>query len=259
MINLGHRSEIGKIIRRREKRSEMSDWVVSSWEKIKSFFTRFLRKSLEKRLEDKIELDLEGRGCTLSKPKESTPESSPNRPKRSTNVDHLLDEKIELPFEFIQLPEGQIPEIRLSKQETNEAVKNFKKHIVDTFATQLTRNSKSTIEKSPIGEHISHYEYHEVSPDQPIEETLSVAGYPSLFFTNRKGKEINENDQSQLNGNNKKVQVIRAITRDDVIKVGSGSVLIHDPDQVNISIRQVQEIVKGRMTETGNFKQFRLN
>uniref|UniRef100_T1K6S6 Vitellogenin domain-containing protein n=1 Tax=Tetranychus urticae TaxID=32264 RepID=T1K6S6_TETUR len=229
LINLQHRSEMGKIVRRREKRSEVSDWVAESWQKIKSFFTRFLRKQLNKQLEDKIELDLEGRGCTLpTNPKGSTAD----REKRSTSnsVNHLLDEKIELPFEFVQLPGGPIPEIRLSKLETNEAVKNFKKHIVDTFATQLATGKQSTIEKSPIGEHISHYEYHEVAPDQPIEETLSVAGYPS-FMINRKGKAFVDDDKQESPTVNKKMQVIREVSRSDVIKVGSGSVLIHDPDQ----------------------------
>jgi len=64
-----------------------------------------------------------------------------------------------IPFVFIQLSDGSVPEVRFSDRDRDVSVKNFKRHIADTFATQLDTNKQRVLEKSPIGEHFSSYSY----------------------------------------------------------------------------------------------------
>lgn len=68
--------------------------------------------------------------------------------------------KMSLPFWFIQLDDGSIPQIRFSKQDTNNEVKNWKKYLASLFSIQLNinKNEEVTIwEKTWLGNHQSNY------------------------------------------------------------------------------------------------------
>lgn len=65
--------------------------------------------------------------------------------------------KYSLPFWFIQLEDGTIPQIRFTKQEVDLDVKNFKKLITSLLATQLNSSNFESVEKSVLGLHRSHY------------------------------------------------------------------------------------------------------
>lgn len=65
--------------------------------------------------------------------------------------------KYSLPFWFIQLEDGTIPQIRFTKQEINLDVKNFKKLITSLLTTQLNSSNFDSVEKSVLGLHRSHY------------------------------------------------------------------------------------------------------
>ena len=66
--------------------------------------------------------------------------------------------KLSLPFWFIKLEDGSIPQIRFTKQETNLKVKKFKKFITSLLSTQLNTSNFDRIETSMLGVHYSHYQ-----------------------------------------------------------------------------------------------------
>ncbi|KAJ6217518.1 hypothetical protein RDWZM_008675 [Blomia tropicalis] len=83
--------------------------------------------------------------------------------------------KFSLPFWFIQLTDGSIPQIRFTKQETNVEVKNMKKLIVTMLATRHLNTSQSNetiMEKSVLGVHRSHYATKQMNGKDDISNEL---------------------------------------------------------------------------------------
>lgn len=79
------------------------------------------------------------------------------RPDKCLHCHANPSSKFSLPFWFIQLEDGTIPQIRFTKQEVNLDVKNFKKLITSLLATQLNSSNYDSVEKSVLGQHRSHY------------------------------------------------------------------------------------------------------
>ncbi|XP_074597818.1 uncharacterized protein LOC141852639 isoform X2 [Brevipalpus obovatus] len=233
LLRNGEVMEKGRIIKRPKR--GVGSWLEESWQKVKIFFIRLFRSQLEKGLDENLEVEFGRAGCVppvVVKEKHI-------RQRRSASIDDKwFDETISLPFEFLQTPGGPIIEIRMNKRENNEAVKNFKKHIVDTFATQLNGKKQDSLEESPIGEHFTHYAVSD--KENSVDDAIKVAGIPLVNF-------VKKNNKNPRKG--KKMHIIRDVGRDDVLNVNSGSVLVHNMDKVNITIRQVQQIADGELTE----------
>lgn len=65
--------------------------------------------------------------------------------------------KVSLPFWFVQLEDGSIPEIRFTKGETEREVKNLKKFVATLLTTQLNQSNASPLERTVFGVHRSRY------------------------------------------------------------------------------------------------------
>lgn len=66
-----------------------------------------------------------------------------------------------VPFQFVQLANGSIPEIRFAENEVEGGrIRNFKRHLVDAFASQLDfgQRQKDVVETTVTGEHASTYD-----------------------------------------------------------------------------------------------------
>lgn len=66
-----------------------------------------------------------------------------------------------MPFQFVQLANGSIPEIRFAENEVEVGrIRNFKRHLVDAFASQLDfgQRQKDVVETTVTGEHASSYD-----------------------------------------------------------------------------------------------------
>ena len=65
--------------------------------------------------------------------------------------------KMTLPFWFIQLEDGSIPQIRFTKSDTNLDVRNVKKFLVSLFVANVNMSNLDPVEVSAVGVHQSHY------------------------------------------------------------------------------------------------------
>lgn len=145
------------------------------------------------------------------------------------------------PFVFVQLADGSIPEVRFSDKDTDPTVKNFKKHIADTFATQLDGSKQKVLEQSPIGAHFSSYSYDNTGK---LEDSLQpTADGQSLKL----GATLLSMSQTKVS---KQLSVMRDIAAEDMMEIGSNG-LTSDPSQVGVSAKQIQQISEGRITTTG--------
>ena len=172
---------------------------------------------------------------------------SPKRHRRSPSHNHLYDEMFMLPFEFVQSSGGKINQVLFSSKETREDIKNFKKHLADTFATHLDPKTPQVVEESPIGEHTTRYEFDSPVGGGPSTTTLKTADSSLVrLILNTFGK--------PQSGDNS-VSVMRNIFEDDIMRVGSPQQVIHDPNQVEIKVKQVQKISDGHVTATGKANQ----
>lgn len=84
--------------------------------------------------------------------------------------------KIMLPFWFIQLEDGSIPEIRFTKLETNLKVKNIKKFIATLLVTKLRSNNdphkvEQVDEMNVFGRQQVHYRVEEVEQQQQQQQS----------------------------------------------------------------------------------------
>ena len=227
-----------------KKKGTFEEWIHEAWAMIKKYLLKQPSVSV-----DKIELSI-GNGKCHQK----------HEPSKEGEIKWVLDSKTDynkimsLPFEFIQKADGSVPEIRFSPKEKNEAVKNFKKHIADTFATQLDSSKNETFESSPIGQHISFYSF---DPSrEKTEDDFKLAGSALLeivssFFRSPSSSSSSLSSLSSSSDTSSSVNIVRNINSDDVLKVGRGKVLIHDRNQIDINARQIQQINQGHVTNTG--------
>lgn len=142
----------------------------------------------------------------------------------------VYDKMFETPFEFVQLSDGTIVEVRFSDRETDDTVKNFKRHIADAFATQLDTKKHQIKEQSSIGEHLTKYHVSEGEPEQS--SLIKLAGAPISLSYSLEPQPVN---------------IVRDISQDAIIKLGNG---IYDPTQIDINAKHVQRIKQGHLTST---------
>lgn len=117
------------------RRGGADDASKNPWEKVKGFF----------------------KGSSENQDKPTDKKEDAEKEFNSKEVQHLYS----MPFLFVQLANGSIPEIRFAENEVNiSEVKNFKRHLVDSFATNLNFNRKQEVvaESSAIGHHMSSYD-----------------------------------------------------------------------------------------------------
>lgn len=154
--------------RRLKRGAVFGEWVQGAWQTVKNFFTNLFRSnrgSVRVPLPDDVEIIGSGteRCRTKAAPDGLEVEGAPVRSKRQSGRKdprkYQYDDMFMTPFEFIQTSDGKVLEIMFAEREKDETVKNFKKHIADAFATKVRPTSDKVIESSPIGEHLTKYEY----------------------------------------------------------------------------------------------------
>ncbi|XP_054154436.1 uncharacterized protein LOC128952980 [Oppia nitens] len=225
---------------KRNKRS-VGGWFKQAWVDVKDFFVNlFTRKNRKSDKESDSDFDFEKQPSNLQYQCKNN--KNRNRFRRSTpNYNINYDKMFAIPYVFIQLLDGSVPEIRFSDKETDPSIKNFKRHIADTFATQLDASKNRILEKSPIGSHFSEYSYDDSGK---IEESLQQSSdgtnlkLSSSFLALSQTKEI------------KQLAVMRDVSPDDVMSIGDGKGMIPDNSQIGVNAKQIQKITEGRLTTT---------
>lgn len=115
--------------------------------------------------------------------------------------------KLFLPFWFVRLRDGQIPEIRFTKHETNLEIKNWKKYLASLFVIKINPNSSKNDfdgdnvleeikEDSWIGHHRSSYKTNRFDEDRETFENIS----------NNENSSPNQNERINL------IQIIKHIS-----------------------------------------------
>lgn len=140
--------------------------------------------------------------------------------------------KFSLPFWFIQLEDGSIPQIRFAKQENNPKVKNFKKFLTSLLATQLNSSNFDSTETTVLGRHRSHY--HWLNQSRPLSSEWGS------------GEDISP----------EKTIIVRHIEPQDFITETNKELhLWFDQLPLNISARQVQQIdtTRSQITSTSKY------
>ncbi|KAG8187697.1 hypothetical protein JTE90_000163 [Oedothorax gibbosus] len=193
-----------------------------SWDQIKQFFKRVFKRK--------------GREPEPPKPKptESTDERRETPAREDLPEDFVIsDSMYSTPFQFVQFANGSIPEIRFSENEIDNRVKNFKRHLVDAFSTQLNSKEKhnSILEKSIMGEHTSTYD---VKVNNPA-ESLTLAGF---------GMPVKVEEPT--------VVVKKLVTERDILKLAPSEAL-NDREKMNLKVEQMQIFQGGRMISSSGF------
>ena len=77
------------------------------------------------------------------------------------------------PFQFVQLMDGSIQNIKLSELDQDPNIIQFKKFIIRSFGTQLDERKKRIIEIDELGTHYCHYQMEFDEPDVNNEQYLN--------------------------------------------------------------------------------------
>lgn len=177
---------------------------------------------------------------------------------------------IRMPFVFVQSKLGRIMEIRFSSDESDSAVKNFKRHLCDLFATNLDQTKSQMQETTPVGQHTSKYIVDQTSDSRAIKQSLikdnesskerssesnelvralaSVAG-TSIGpdgFQSIEGRDPSSADTVEGKPSNG-LSVLRSINSTSSIQLSS-SAIMPEIDRMLVSVKQLQHISSGRMT-----------
>lgn len=150
---------------RQLKRGAAGEWFKGAWETVKTWFQNLFTGKSKIRVphpEDFVGSGSERECKTRASPEDLEREGEFMRSKRQAGKRHSkyqYDEMFATPFEFVQTADGKVLEILFAEKETDETVKNFKKHLADAFATKVRPTSEKMHENSPIGEHLTKYEY----------------------------------------------------------------------------------------------------
>ncbi|GFT52449.1 uncharacterized protein NPIL_144171, partial [Nephila pilipes] len=202
----------------REKRGA-KEFFSKSWNDVKEFFKRVF-----------------GRKTRQPEVTRASHDDSPNVEPESTDPDPEEDldmsEYISLysaPFQFVQLANGSIPEIRFSENEIDTRVKNFKRHLVDAFATQLSfhQKRKGVVEKSVIGEHKTDYNI-TVNGEKASLSSIDV--------------DLEESEKPT-------VVVKKVVTGADILKLAP-SAAVNDREKMDLKLEQVQIFQDGKMVSS---------
>ncbi|CAG2119131.1 unnamed protein product, partial [Medioppia subpectinata] len=229
-----------EITKRSRSKRGVSSWFKQAWVDVKDFFVNLFSKRNKKTDKD-FDFEFEKEPSNLQYQCKGAKDA--NRLKRSTpNYDNIVyDKMFSTPFVFIQLSNGSIPEIRFSDKDTDLSVKNFKRHIADTFATQLDSSKQRVLEQSPIGEHFTSYSYDDSGKVeeslQPTADGMSLK-LSSSFLSLSQIKDI------------KQLAVMRDVEPEDVMAIGDGLAMDYDSSQIGVNAKQIQKISEGRLTTT---------
>ncbi|GFY61150.1 uncharacterized protein TNIN_458571 [Trichonephila inaurata madagascariensis] len=223
---LKYRVEIANLQLKEQKDSQMEalirekrgakEFFSKSWKDVKEFFKRIF-----------------GRKTDQPEVTRATHDDSPNVKKQSPEPepeeDLNMSDYISLysaPFQFVQLANGSIPEIRFSENEIDTRVKNFKRHLVDAFSTQLSFNQKSkgVVEKSVIGEHRTDY-------------NITVQGEKASLSS------VDEEAEKPT------VVVKKVVTEADILKLAP-SAAVNDRQKMDLKLEQVQIFQEGKMVSS---------
>jgi hypothetical protein len=220
-------------------------WFKQAWRDVKDFFVNLFSKRRSDTDND-FGFDMEKQPSTIQYQCKRNKDSA--RIKRSADVKYegvIYDKMFSIPFVFIQLLDGSIPEVRFSDTETDVTVKNFKRHIADAFATQLNANKQNVFEQSPIGAHVSRYSY---DNSGKLEDSLQPNSDGSTL---KLGGSLIPMSLKTDNTTPKPLSIMRDVTQDDVMELGNGNGIVYDPKQFDINAKQIQQIFEGRLTTTG--------
>lgn len=232
-----------------------------------------------------------------------------DRSKRDSDIDHKggykkqhlnFNKEIKLPFVFVQSAKGKILEIHFASEDTDVAVKNFKRHLCDLFATNLANVSnnnkknkpilRESDEISPIGDHKTKYLLDTSSNSTVIKDALKDRPKPHLNEQLSKAVDELEQDASRIKathvaaslGSSKtygppqsdlpvassgegrelpapssgdfSVSILRTINTTSQVVYAQNSKFLDDHDdpidEMQIDMKQVQQISDGRLTGT---------
>lgn len=204
---------------RRRKRG-VGDVFKNAWSKVKSFFSRVFGRN---------------RG---SGPPQDSPDPSVNKRKEGSGEDEDEDDAEEfnledlqplysVPFQFLQLANGSIPEIRFAENEIEDGrIRNFKRHLVDAFATQLNfeQRQKDVIETTVTGEHMSSY-------------NITING--ESLSINLAGFSIPQENEPT-------VTVKKLVTGDHIRKLAPSEAL-NDKEKMQLTLEQMQVFKDGKL------------
>ncbi|CAG2163581.1 unnamed protein product [Oppiella nova] len=239
-----------EITKRSRSKRGVGSWFKQAWVDVKDFFVNLFSKRNKKTDKD-FDFEFEKQPSSLQYQCKGTKDA--NRVKRSAptpNYENIVYNKMfSTPFVFIQLSNGSIPEIRFSDKDNDLSVKNFKRHIADTFATQLDASKQRVLEQSPIGAHFSSYSYDDTERIedslQPTADGMSLK-LSSSFLSLSQTKDI------------KQLAVMRDVAPDDMMEIGNGIGLNYDSSQIGVNAKQIQKISEGRLTTTAGHLSFSL-
>ncbi|KAH9422397.1 hypothetical protein DERP_003073 [Dermatophagoides pteronyssinus] len=105
------------------------------------------------------------------------------------------------PFQFVQLMDGSIQNIKLSELDQDPNIIQFKKFIIRSFGTQLDERKKRIIEIDELGTHYCHYQMEFDEPD--------VNKKPVHYLNQRSKRHSYEDDHI--------VSIMRQFKSDDII------------------------------------------
>lgn len=122
-------------------------------------------------------------------------------------VENRLDQLYRHPFEFVQLEDGSVQNVKLSEFDKDPNVINFKKFIAQAFATQLDDRKREVVEKDHMGEYMSHYQ---MEYDEPL-RARNADQYIKSMYTGRAARRQREITPHL-------VSVVRSVRQKDIIK-----------------------------------------
>lgn len=207
---------------RRSKRG-LRDWFSNAWENVKGFFRRVFNMEEPKKKEEQRET--------------SDVIVFTDRPVTTTTEKMYFDEnEVEIfdpseyesmyrtPYEFVQLADGSVPQIRFAANDTDESVRNFKRHMTDVFATNLNLGKTSKEEVTPMGKHKTKYSFHKTNEASTTTEQPLTSGTDQLT-------------------------VVRKIKKGDIMHLtpvtGADSRGVNNADNMDLNTVQVQKFLQG--------------
>lgn len=223
---------------KREKRG-VRDFFSNAWKKVKNFFNRLFGSGGDEEIKAEEGKSFSGgRRETESEDADNKDESPARKPveEEDEGPETMNYEAIySLPFEFVQLADGSIPEVRFAQEETDGRVRNFKRHVVDSFATQLATKPEMKKETSVIGEHLTNYS---ITVNSKTPETVQLAGtLPSALVDRRERYQV---------------LVEKFITEDDILDLApnSPSAALNDRDKMGLKAEQKQIFERGKLVSS---------
>lgn len=221
------------------------------------------------------------RSSASSRAKRAT---STNRAAKSSQPADF-DKLIKLPFVFVQSRTGKITEVRFGSDESDLSVKNFKRHLCDLFATNLDSSKSQANEISPIGKHQTKYQVNS-SPNSMDNMKQSLISSSSKLGDEQSTRQLvrvlamvgqSNNRELPVNVNNtnyelgdehddngrdsggqdngdpvqasQQVSVLRSINTTTSVQLNSKT-MAPDIDQIQVQVKQVQQINEGRLMGT---------